>query len=51
MNFTLGLLQTKHLTNSDKWKVIDAVSVTSVFDRTYMFSCIVSAGIRAKLFL
>ena len=36
INLTLGLLETKHLTNGDQWKGL-AVTETYVFDGIYMF--------------
>jgi len=38
INLTLGLLQTKHLTNGDQWEEYHAVLESYVFDRICVFS-------------
>jgi hypothetical protein len=45
INLTLGLLQTKHVTNDDQWKEGHALIETYVFDRSYMISPTVVASI------
>jgi len=41
-NLKLGLLQTKHLTNSDKWKEGHALTETHIFDRISDRICMLS---------